>query len=80
MKDDCECTKDAGVCEPCDRTAMKTITDVADYARVFIDRRFPEGLPDTMRGILTEVVLDAFHDGARYSESTIKDESRIIVD
>ena len=72
--------KGCEVCDPCDRTAVKTIKtikDVGDYAKWFLAERFPEGLGNEMRMILTEIVVDAFADGARYSEQTRMDEALI---
>ncbi len=77
MKDNCDCTKQE-VCEPCDQTAQKTIDETTAYLADFITKRFPHGLPDDMLEMVTEIVLDAFHDGARWSEQTRADESRII--
>ena len=77
MNDPCECTKQAG-CEPCDLTAAKTIETLTDYVESFLARRFPEGLPPDLEKIMMEIVLDAFHDGARYSEQTRMDEALIV--
>jgi hypothetical protein len=76
MSESCNCTKQE-VCDPCDRTAVKTITDISEYAKWFITERFPEGLGNEMQMIITEIVVDAFHDGARWSEQTRMDEAII---
>jgi hypothetical protein len=65
---------------PPDRIGDKTVKGMSEYVSNFLARRFPEGLPDQLRAILAEMVTDCFHDGARWSESTREDESRIIVD
>ena len=58
----------------------KTITEISEYVKDFIDKRFPDGMPENLREILSDCVLDAFHDGSRWCEQQIKEESRIIVD
>ena len=66
------------VCEECNLTATKTIKELSEYAKDFIDKRFPEGLNGGIREIVTEIVIDAFHDGARWQEQQVKEESVII--
>lgn len=61
-----------------DPSAAKTATEMGAYVEDFINKRFPDGLPPKLYGILAEMVIDALYDGARFAEGTAKDEARII--
>jgi len=75
----CGCNLETGhVCDACEKTADKVITEMSDYVNNFLDKRFPEGINGDMRQILGEIVMDAFHDGARWQEKQVQEESRII--
>lgn len=66
---DCKITDETTeVCAPCAAMAQKNITELSEYVSGFLTRRFPQGLPESLAGILGEIVLDAFHDGARWAE------------
>ena len=68
-----------GVMDEINAQVDKTVRTMADYVYDFIAVRFPEGLPPQMLGIITDIVIDAFHDGARWAEAQEKEESRIIL-
>lgn len=66
----CTCIPDAGiVCDRCAEMAEKNVNELSAYVNDFINKRFPSGLEGDMRTIIVECVLDAFHDGARWSEA-----------
>jgi len=76
----CTCNIEKGeVCETCDRVATKTIEEMSEYVNNFLDKRFSSGLNGDIRVILTECVIDAFHDGARWQEQQVEEESVIII-
>lgn len=45
-----------------------TATAFTEYVAKFIARRFPEGLPPAMTEIVSEIILDAFEDGAAWAD------------
>lgn len=72
----CGCDTGKGiVCQACENTAQKVIDDGAEYINDFIKKRFPSGLDGDIRQIISECVLDAFFDGARWSEQTRHEEA-----
>lgn len=56
-----------------------TIVEFTDYLKFFLDSRFPDGVEGNMKKILIEIISDAFHDGARYAEQSMREEARVIV-
>jgi hypothetical protein len=56
-----------------------TMIELTDYIKFFLDSRFPQGLEGNMKIILTEIISDVFHDGARFAETAAKDEARVII-
>ena len=61
------------------REEQETLDTMTEYVNSFIDNRFPNGLNGDIRVIVHDIILNAFHDGARWCEQQIKNESRIIV-
>lgn len=57
---------------------QKTVKEMAGYINNFLTNRFPSGLNDPMRTIVSEIIMDAFFDGARWNEAQTKEESRVI--
>ena len=45
-----------------------TATAMSEYVAKFLARRFPAGLPEEMLAILSDIVIDAFEDGAAWSD------------
>lgn len=77
----CGCHPEAGiVCDTCAAMAEKNVTELADYVNDFINKRFPSGLEGDIRRIISECVLDAFHDGARWAEAQPPGEPSLILD
>ena len=77
----CGCIPDAGiVCDTCAAMVEKNINELAEYVDSFIKNRFPADLPDNIRTIISECVLDAFHDGARWAEAQPPAAGLIITD
>ena len=75
----CDCNKEKfEVCDECNRVAVETITELSEYAKDFVDKRFPSGLNGDIRVIVTEIIIDAFYDGARWQEQQTSKESVII--
>ena len=56
----------------------KEITEISEYIKDFIDKRYPDGVSNEVRQVLSEMVMDAFFDGARWAEIQAQQESRII--
>ena len=80
----CGCDTATGkACQSCENIYNKVVEEASEYLDDFIKKRFPSGLDGDIRQIITECVLDAFYDGARWSEQTRQDEaaaeSRIIL-
>jgi nicotinamidase-related amidase len=61
---------------PEDRVAMLYLVD---YFNDFLDKRAVGGVSGELRAILFEMVVDAFHDGARYAEAARQEGSRVIL-
>lgn len=49
-----------------------TIDEMVKYSQDFIDKRFPNGLNGDIRKIMTEMVLDAFVDGAAWQQKQMQ--------
>ena len=72
----CGCDTEKGiVCQACENIANKVVAECSEYLDDFIKKRFPNGLDGDIRQIISECVLDAFYDGARWSEQTRQDEA-----
>ena len=61
------------------REDAQAVQELSDYVNNFIDNRFPNGLSGDIRQILSECIMDAFCDGARWQEKQAQEESRIIL-
>lgn len=57
-----------------------TVDEMSEYIASFIAARFPEQLPKQLQTIISEIILDAFWDGARWAEAQIKEASPIITE
>jgi len=76
----CGCHPEAGfVCDSCAAMAEKNVAELAEYVNDFITKRFPNGLEGDIRQIISECVLDAFHDGARWAEAQPPGDKSLII-
>lgn len=50
-------------------TDKDLIETVSELASVFIDKAFPGGVTDNMRLSLSDIYVDAFHQGVIFSEN-----------
>jgi len=76
----CNCDVDKGqINEECSCDDARSVKEISQYVASFIDNRFPSGVSDDYRKALSEIVLDAFYDGARWQEQAAREESGIVL-
>jgi hypothetical protein len=69
MSKKCSCNVEAGeVCSVCEAMSARNTAELSDYLNNFVNKRFPNGLEGDIRQIISECILDAFHDGARWAD------------
>ena len=43
-------------------------TELTTYVAKVIARRFPLGIPDNLLGVISDIILDSFQEGAEYAD------------
>jgi hypothetical protein len=67
------------VLEEIAKVADETVKYMSDYVQTQLEQRFPNGLSQEIAEILGDIIIDSFHDGARWAEKQRVEESRIIL-